>query len=617
MKNILLILILSFALNITAQSSPIIIDGKFDDWTDNLSTYTETLETGTDIDILEIQATNDTEFLFLRVKLNQEINLNNDMITQNLRVQIDTDNNPNTGYNAQVGFGSEIGILFKEMKVYHNATNPVSYLNYTEIGFRSAPAYTSDEFEIAIPRNAAPNGLALFSSQTIRILFQNTSTNGDDIPNSGDYFSYTFDDTQTYNYNTIDINKENSNHIRVLSYNTGHDGLINTDTSEYFKNIIQSLNPDIIAFQECPNTQWYQVKDSLNNWLPLGNGNTWKVRKLNSQITASKYTISHYWGISPYVNDNGETIYSQLATLIDLPSSYPKDVLITNSHLIHNLNVINDPTTIDFVRSNNIRQKQVDEYIQFILEAKSTTNNVNYAVGGYITLPYNTPFIQTGDFNMYGYKQQLTSLTTGEIINTTEFGQGVPLDWDNTDVKNELALQTDKRMAYTWRRDKNHFYINEYGDEVINYHIPPGKLDYFMYSDAVIQIEKSYVLQTEVMSTDRLTLYNLNQNDTKLASDHFPIIMDFSINLNLSVLDENLSEIKIYPNPTNKILNIEIENSTFNKIELFDVYGKFIQKFEVNDTTKTINIEHLNSGVYFIQISNNEGNKVTKKLIIK
>jgi endonuclease/exonuclease/phosphatase family metal-dependent hydrolase len=611
MKNILLTLTLLFTLNTISQSSPIIIDGKFDDWTDNLSTYTDIFETGNDIDILEIQVTNDTEFLFLRVKLNQEINLTNDMITQYLRLQIDTDNNPNTGYNAQVGFGSEIGIIFKEMKVFHNATIPVTKLNYTEIGFRSAPAYTSDEFEIAISRNAAPNGLALFPSQTIRILFQNTSTNGDDIPNVNEYFTYTFDDTQTYNYDVINIDKENPNYIRVLSYNTRHDGLINTTTSEYFENIIKSLNPDIITFQECPNTEWYQVKDSLNNWLPLGNGNTWKVRKLNSLITASKYTISHYWGISPYINNNGETIHNQLATLIDLPSNYPKDVLITNTHLISNLNVIGDPNTIDFVRSNNIRQRQIDEYIQFILEAKSTNNNINYPVGGYITLPYNTPFLQTGDFNMYGYKQQLTSLITGEIMNTVDFGEGAPLDWDNSNLSNEISLQTDKRMAYTWRRDKSHFD----DDGNINFHIAPGKLDYFIYSDAVMQIEKSYVLQTEVMPTERLTLYNLNQNDTKFASDHFPIVMDFSILSSLSVSESKVDSVKIYPNPTSKILNII--NLSHSKLKIFDIYGKHIKSYEINNSFKTIDVEFLKSGVYFMKLLNNNGNEITKKLIIK
>ena len=40
---------------------------------------------------------------------------------------------------------------------------------------------------------------------------------------------------------------------------------------------------------------------------------------------------------------------------------------------------------------------------------------------------------------------------------------------------------------------------------------------------------KSFTLQTEVMSDERLENYGLLWNDTKGASDHFPIVADFDL----------------------------------------------------------------------------------------
>ena len=54
-----------------------------------------------------------------------------------------------------------------------------------------------------------------------------------------------------------------------------------------------------------------------------------------------------------------------------------------------------------------------------------------------------------GDLNLVGDRQQLTTLVTGEIINTQLFGNGGPPDWDETDLEDLISQQTDKRTAYT------------------------------------------------------------------------------------------------------------------------------------------------------------------------
>ena len=81
----------------------------------------------------------------------------------------------------------------------------------------------------------------------------------------------------------------------------------------------------------------------------------------------------------------------------------------------------------------------------------------------------------------------------------------------------------------------------------------------------------------------------------------------------LSVNDNNLQNVIIYPNPTNTILNIEnAENST---IEVYDLLGRVVL-FENNiSTNNQLNVSNLPIGTYLIKITNN--NKViTDKFIV-
>ncbi|MCF6184060.1 MAG: hypothetical protein L3J56_05455, partial [Bacteroidales bacterium] len=108
-----------------------------------------------------------------------------------------------------------------------------------------------DTFEIAVDRNAVPDGVnQLFTSETIKICFKDNASGGDYMPDEGTTFSYTFDNTPVEAYNYIDFEKNNSDDIRLMTYNTLKDGLISSDNQRVaaFQRIITAVNPDIIIF---------------------------------------------------------------------------------------------------------------------------------------------------------------------------------------------------------------------------------------------------------------------------------------------------------------------------------------------------------------------------------
>jgi endonuclease/exonuclease/phosphatase family metal-dependent hydrolase len=469
-----------------SQAAAITIDGNFDDWHAGLTTYTDTNESISGIDLLEIQVTNDDEFLFIKIKANQEFDLTDDnTIVQEFGLFLDTDNDTNTGFDIQQGYGSELGLLFTRLFAHYNVT-PYSQVSMSDLKVRVAPTVTSDEFEIAIGRHVLPDGInPLFTSSTVKILVKNDA-NFDRIPNIGNVFTYTFYETPVPAYTPIDINKDITEHIRIVAYNTLLNGLLEPNRLDEFERIIKSLNPDIVGFVESYNTSEAYVKGLFDTWLPLGTANGWYVAQHGGEVTVSRWEITQEWN----------HLTRQFPTLIDLPDDmYHTDLLFTNAHL-------------SCCGADTSRQDQVDQYAAFILDAKSS--------GGLIDLPENTPFVYGGDLNLVGSAQQLETLKTGNIQNTATYGQGGFLDWDDSEITEENCLQADVRMNYTWRSDSQAF--------------PPGKLDFILFSDFTLTAEKSFVLQTELMSTARLTAYNLQQNDTGTASDHFPVVTDFSIN---------------------------------------------------------------------------------------
>lgn len=79
----------------------------------------------------------------------------------------------------------------------------------------------------------------------------------------------------------------------------------------------------------------------------------------------------------------------------------------------------------------------------------------------------------------------------------------------------------------------------------------------------------------------------------------------------LPLLEQSL---RIYPNPTDRFLNIEFENDGFGKVEIrvLDVVGKVVLSRNFNPQSarfyERLDLQSLASGIYFLEIKKGEGN---------
>lgn len=100
-------------------------------------------------------------------------------------------------------------------------------------------------------------------------------------------------------------------------------------------------------------------------------------------------------------------------------------------------------------------------------------------------------------------------------------------------------------------------------------------------------------------------------NALHYASDHLPVIAQINFN-HQPVHAAHVSKaenVKIYPNPSRGIFNIKLPHDHELFITLTDAVGRIIHR-EVIFGNSTIELSHMSSGMYFLQIEHIKGNTV-------
>jgi|GEM_PF-7081714 len=82
--------------------------------------------------------------------------------------------------------------------------------------------------------------------------------------------------------------------------------------------------------------------------------------------------------------------------------------------------------------------------------------------------------------------------------------------------------------------------------------------------------------------------------------------------VNIHELDEYVSLVNIYPNPTSEILTLNTNDENFNVAILYDVKGQELQRHTLKNTETLIDVSNLLGGIYFIQFRNTKNNTLSE-----
>jgi hypothetical protein len=125
------------------------------------------------------------------------------------------------------------------------------------------------------------------------------------------------------------------------------------------------------------------------------------------------------------------------------------------------------------------------------------------------------------------------------------------------------------------------------------------------HGNVLLKVKTKPSLQTGALVKNKANIY---------FDYNFPIITNDAVTVfqTLSNPDFEIDKsVKIYPNPTNSLVNI---SGDFNikSIQLFDVQGRLLQTSLSNDTNTILNLTQKANGMYFIKVISEAGIKVEK-----
>jgi endonuclease/exonuclease/phosphatase family metal-dependent hydrolase len=469
-----------------SQGERIVIDGEFLDWDHLTPACTDPIgdEMTGDIDFGRLWASYDGQYVFLSLEVGAEINLQS---LNQITLYIDTDGSSHTGTRID-GIGADLEWTFGQRSGYLKRGLLPRRISHDDIGLVSAPTVTSTRFEVAIARRAGLAGYrSRFPSPTWHIVIVDEH-GGDRIPDSGEVVTVRFDKAPAKPLTPISLGRHDRDHLRILSYNVLWDGIFDPDPArrEAFAGILRAVDPDIIGFQEVFSHGARQTRAFIQSTVFSG-----FARGFGRWYSSKPDPNSDIVLVSRYPIRQAYPIGGNAAFLLDLSPWYECDLLLIVAH----------PPCCG---NNTGRQWEIDAIMAFIRDAKET--------GGVLDIQPDTPIVVMGDMNFVGDSQQLKTLITGDIVNTVEHGPAFAPDWDGTDFADLLPRHTHLPMAFTWFSPDEYFW--------------PGRLDYVVYSDAVIDIGNNFVLFTPGMPADVLTSSRLKADYTTKASDHLPVVCD-------------------------------------------------------------------------------------------
>jgi len=472
--------------DLPAHAAPIAIDGVFDDWEDVPHSFTDSVGDGgfTGIDFTAVQAANDDEFLYLSFDLGTEIALDEN---NGLTLFLDTDGDPATG-NPAHGVGADLVWVFGERYGTFHGQGGAIEVTWSVLRYHAEPTVSAARFEIAIGRIERPDGETdLFRADTVTFALQDRTEgetviyDGDLAPDEGSLLRYTFDESSLPEIPPTTTDRTDPDAIRVVTWNALWDGPLDSTREAQFWRIAAALDPDILCLQEVTNHD--PIIELAQERLPFAEEG-WYALGWSDRLTLSRYPITSEW--PPHY----DVIDSRFAvTPVELPDG--TWLVIFNTHM-------------SCCENEEDRQQEADSFAAYVHAALDPADE--------LALPEGTPILMVGDTNLVQGSRPLTTLLTGQIVDQSTYGEPGPMDWDGTDLADLISHQTELRTAYTWRNDWGSYW--------------PGRLDYVIYTDSVLQVAHSFILHTGEMSDDVLDDLGLESSDSATASDHLPHVAD-------------------------------------------------------------------------------------------
>ncbi len=80
-----------------------------------------------------------------------------------------------------------------------------------------------------------------------------------------------------------------------------------------------------------------------------------------------------------------------------------------------------------------------------------------------------------------------------------------------------------------------------------------------------------------------------------------------------SIQNNQISGLKVYPNPTDDVVYFESENNDFKSLKIFDINGRILNNYKI--INQSIDIKNLDKGLYLLNIEDQKGSIAIVKIV--
>ena len=189
--------------------------------------------------------------------------------------------------------------------------------------------------------------------------------------------------------------------------------------------------------------------------------------------------------------------------------------------------------------------------------------------------------------------------------------------WVN--YERETYTQTPTEHIYLWEEYENKGWVNSSRDS--EFYDDHGsfigyRYEYWENEEWVINWEISYLF-TYNANNDIIEMIYMNWNwETQaLENSNRHIYSNFQSDVEKI---NSLSEVKIFPNPVEEILNIDIQNQNLTEpvVQIINITGQKVYESALTDKHTTIDISFIAKGIYILRIQTRD-NKIMNYKILK
>lgn len=238
-------------------------------------------------------------------------------------------------------------------------------------------------------------------------------------------------------------------------------------------------------------------------------------------------------------------------------------------------------TTQRFLIKNPIKILDEQYYHVYFTGSK---DSINWKIFGYVREDSTAKVFFTPIVDNYGYELYDFNAKVGDTL--TYSGGSNPCQALVTNIDTVTLLDGSERKRISVQTLSSSIFIaNDYWIDGIGSITNPlfEPIFLFCYTDY------SYYL---------LCAYE----DGKIV---YPLIANKECYINTGTNEPERTLFKIFPNPTTSSISIQTEIEGLIKFEIFDSSGKFISQGNLSGTEKSINVNFLKTGIYFILFQTN------------